>query len=209
MKITCISDTHSQYKKLILPKADILIIAGDIDLWEKTREVVDFNIWLDKQNYKYKIIIAGNHDRFIYENNSLFRALIHNYIYLENSGCEIEGIKIWGSPITPRFNDWFFMEDRDKIQRYWNMIPNDTDILVTHGPAWGYGDKIKRGNILYQCLGCTSLLETVERIKPKYHIFGHIHGSYGIEKNEYTTFVNCSVCNEEYELVNAPIELEI
>ncbi len=207
MKIIAISDTHKQYNKLKLPKGDILIHAGDIDL-DYLGDVVDFNNWLSTLPFKYNVVIAGNHDRCSYYNSNTTKKLLTNAIYLENSGCEIEGIKIWGSPITPRFMDWYFMEDRDKIHKYWDLIPKDTDILITHGPPFGILDYVKRGNILTQNLGCESLLETINKIKPKYHIFGHIHYSYGVKIINDTTFINCSVVDEDYEVVNKPMDFE-
>jgi Icc-related predicted phosphoesterase len=208
MKIVCIADTHSAYDKLVVPAGDMLIHAGDIDAYNQFQELAYFNSWLGRQPHKYKIVIAGNHDGFIAQHYLLVRGVLSNAIYLENSGCEIEGLKIWGSPISPFFNDWFFMaKTREEIQNYWDMIPKDTDILITHSPPSGILDKIYYPK--EQHLGCFNLNQKVMKIKPKLHIFGHIHQSYGIKKIGETTFINASIMNEEYNPVNKPIVVEI
>lgn len=140
MKIVAISDTHGQHHKLQLPEGDVLIHAGDISNRGELHEIKDFLLWFDKQPFKTKIFIAGNHD-FYFERHS--EEEINNIIpdgitYLKDSGIEIEGIKIWGSPITPFFFNWAFNRNRGyEIARYWDLIPSDTDIHYTwtHVPA--------------------------------------------------------------------------
>ena len=209
MKIVFISDTHGQHRKLKnLPKADLIIHGGDVSKLGKDHEVEDFIHWFLRLDYAHKIFIAGNHD-FYFEDYSLDfiqKKLTSNCHYLCNSGVEIEDVKIWGSPITPTFFNWAFNADRGKpIQKYWNMIPSDTNILVTHGPVKGMLDRTT-SNIN---AGCEDLLKTVEKLKPKFHLFGHIHEAYGKEKVNETTFVNGSLLNEKYELVNSPVEIDL
>ena len=208
MKILFLSDTHSQHRKLKdLPKADIIIHSGDISKMGRDYEVEDFIWWFSGLDYRYKIFVAGNHD-FFFEGEtpkSIQRFLNENTFYLYNSSVEIDGIKIWGSPYTPTFFNWAFNLDRGKvIAKIWKQIPTDTDILVTHGPPFGILDKTISGlNV-----GCEELLKKVNQIKPKYHLFGHIHETYGIQRNEFTTFMNGSVLNERYEMVNEVIVFE-
>jgi Icc-related predicted phosphoesterase len=205
MKICCISDTHNWYKSLVLDEGDILIHAGDWEAYQFSSQVKDFNNWLGKQPFKHKIIIAGNHDFYPY--NNPVKKRFTNATYIENELIEIEGIKIWGSPITPLFNDWAFMAGRGKeIQRYWNMIPEGIDVLVTHGPPFGILDYTPLSK---QNVGCEDLLKRVNEIRPKYHIFGHIHGSYGMKEIDNVTFINACVCDEDYMLTNEPIIVEI
>jgi Icc-related predicted phosphoesterase len=200
VKIVAIADTHRDYN-VIIPKGDIFIHAGDIDIVDITTFLL-FCEWIKKLSHKYKIVIAGNHDSFAYNNSSLVKNTLAKakVIYLENSGCEIKDIKFWGSPITPTFMNWYFMANRGpEIERYWKMIPQDTEVLITHGPA----HKILDG-VLY-CYGdhhqgCEELRKYVDQIKPKLHICGHIHGSSGIYQGENTLFVNASVLDEEYKL---------
>ena len=208
MKILFLSDTHSQHRKLKdLPKADLIIHSGDISKMGRDYEVEDFIRWFSGLDYRYKIFVAGNHD-FFFEGEtpkSIQRFLNENTFYLYNSSVEIDGIKIWGSPYTPTFFNWAFNLDRGKvIAKIWKQIPTDTDILVTHGPPFGILDKTISGlNV-----GCEELLKKVNQIKPKYHLFGHIHENYGIQRNEFTTFMNGSVLNERYEMVNEVIVFE-
>ena len=209
MKIVFISDTHGQHRKIKnLPKADLIIHGGDVSKLGKDHEVEDFIHWFLRLDYAHKIFIAGNHD-FYFEDYSLDfmqKKLTSNCHYLCNSGVEIDGIKIWGSPVTPTFFNWAFNENRGKaIQKYWNMIPSDTNILVTHGPVRGILDR----TISNISAGCEDLLKTVKKVKPKFHLFGHIHEAYGEEKVNETIFINGSLLNEKYELVNSPVEINL
>jgi len=116
-------------------------------------------------------------------------------IYLENSGVEVAGYKIWGSPISPTFFNWAFMANRgDDIQKYWDMIDEDVDILITHGPPMGTLDMTTRG----ESVGCWDLARAVERTKPQLHVFGHIHNQQGIVEKDGTIYVNASVLNDYY-----------
>ena len=206
MKVICISDTHTKHRELKVPNGDILIHAGDIG-GRDINTYIDFNKWIGDLPHKYKIIIAGNHDSYIYYNPTSTRRILTNCIYLENESCIIEGLKIWGSPISPTFKDWFFMANRgDEISKYWDLIPKDTDILITHSPSLGILDKMDSTK---ESLGCWDLKRKIQKIKPKLHIYGHIHGAYGIYKGKYTTYINASSTNEFYEIVNKPVEIEI
>ena len=209
MKILFLSDTHKLHRKLKnLPEADLLIHGGDVSKTGEDHEVEDFIHWFARLNYKYKVFIAGNHD-FYLEDESIERVqkeLPPNAYYLCNSGITIEGLNIWGSPVTPTHHNWAFNRDRGKeIRRYWNMIPQNTDILITHGPPLGILDKAQRR----ESVGCRDLYDTIKKIKPRYHLFGHIHEEYGVVDIDGTTFVNGSLLNDESRLVNAPVLFSI
>ena len=127
-------------------------------------------------------------------------------IYLNDTGIEISGFKFWGSPIQPEFFDWAFNRERGKdIRQHWDMIPDDIDVLLTHGPAFGILDWCAHG----ARVGCEDLLEVIEKIKPKIHAFGHIHESYGMREIGNTVFVNACNLDERYKFKNPPIELTI
>jgi len=208
MKIVCIADTHSDYKNLKVPDGDILIHAGDIDAYKFSSALRDFNKWLGSLSHKHKIVIAGNHDGYL-DNVTVIeiKEILTNAIYLENSKCKIEGINFWGSPITPTFGEWFFMAERGKnINEHWKKIPKNTDILITHGPPYGILDVAPFPKPT--SVGCSDLLGKVKEIKPKYHIFGHIHDAYGIYEQNDITFINASVMNEDYDIVNKPIVID-
>ncbi len=208
MKFVAISDTHGQHEKLLLPKGDVLIHAGDISMRGDELSIINFLNWFSHQNYQYKILIAGNHD-FYFErasNEEIEKIIPENVIYLNNSGTTINNLKIWGSPITPWFFDWAFNRYRgEQIQRYWDLIPNDTDILITHGPVSGILDSTKKG----EHVGCEDLLNRVNKIKPRVHICGHIHEAYGASENFGTKYINASVLNEKYELTNDAVIFEL
>lgn len=215
MKIVTISDTHNKHERLTdMPEGDICIHAGDFSMKGYTNEVKSFLDWYSSLPYKHKIFIAGNHD-LSFENNDVNVAkLLEQYptlTYLKESSVNIDGINIWGSPATPRFGyNWAFNYDRGReIKQVWDLIPANTGIVVTHGPAWGFGDISMRG---YKNVGCADLLDKLREIQPALHICGHIHEGYGLHIDKdinspghiRTTFVNASVLDEFYHAVNAP-----
>lgn len=201
MKIVAISDTHGLHTQLTLPDGDILLHTGDVSSQGKEFEIVLFLNWFAAQPHKHKVFIAGNHD-FFFERASKWLLQQHipdNVTYLNDSSITIEGIKIWGSPVQPWFYDWAFNRKRGAdIKKHWDLIPDDTDILMTHGPAFGIHDKTTRG----EKVGCVDLRETIDRIQPKLFVCGHIHEAYGVLDNGKTTFINASVVNHKYEVVN-------
>jgi len=206
VKITAISDTHSLHKKITEKlEGDILICAGDITRRGSKDDVLDFNHWLGELDFKYKIVIAGNHD-FCFEKDDTCYELLANAIYLEDSFVETEGLKIYGSPWQPWFFNWAFNLQRGKeISDKWDLIPDDIDILVTHGPPFEILDKTKRGEFV----GCKDLKKRVLEVRPKVHIFGHIHEAYGAVDTHNTKYINASVCNLGYKPVNKPVTFEI
>ncbi|MBK7505392.1 MAG: metallophosphatase domain-containing protein [Bacteroidetes bacterium] len=209
MTITTISDTHSLHRRIKnIPMADVLIHAGDVSTYGEEHQILDFLNWFSNQPHQYKIFIAGNHDFFFERENEKYiqKHIPTNVIYLNDSGCEINGTHFYGSPITPEFMDWAFNKKRGaEINKHWKKIPSNTDILITHGPPFGKLDT----NANQYKTGCDDLLKTVEKIKPKYHIFGHIHEAYGMLETNATTFINASILDEHYKIKNSPIVFEI
>ena len=208
MKFVAIADTHGKHKDLTIPSGDMLIHAGDISMKGDEDEIIDFLNWFDEQNFKHKILIAGNHD-FYFETESqeqIEELLPKNITYLKDSSTTINEFKIWGSPITPWFFNWAFNRHRgEQINRHWDLIPPDTDILITHGPIFRTLDKNSEG----QRVGCKDLFNKVQEIRPKVHICGHIHESYGTADKMGIKFINASVVNKNYELTNSPILFEL
>jgi len=207
MEIVCISDTHGKHEELVLPPGDMLLHAGDVSSRGTPAEVKRFLDWFAAQPYQYKLFIAGNHDFLMEENPDEFKAMLPDaLIYLEDDSVVIEGIKFWGSPISPRFFDWAFNRDRGAdIRKYWEAIPDDVDVLITHGPPMDYGDTTARG----ERVGCLDLKERLLEVVPEYHIFGHIHEGYGMYRCGESTLINASVLNLQYQLVNAPVVIEV
>lgn len=215
-RITFISDSHTKHEKLneFLPGGDILIHSGDISSRGHTIELLDFFKWFDGlHKYDHKIFIAGNHDFGFQTEPELIKGLLTGYKnidYLEDDWISIDNgentIKIWGSPWQPEFHSWAFNLPRGKkIKEKWDLIPDDVDILVTHGPPFGKLDYVPISGIN---VGCEELLLKVEEIKPKIHQFGHIHEGAGYVYNGDTHFFNASVLNDRYEFRNRPITID-
>lgn len=171
-------------------------------------EILDFLDWFANQKFRHKVFIAGNHDFFLERahTNVIEQMIPKDVIYLNDSGVELDGVKFWGSPITPWFNNWAFNRERGmEIKQYWDLILEDTDVLITHGPPFGILDETVYGDRT----GCEELLLRVNQVKPKYHIFGHIHEDYGRFTKGETTFINASVWDDRYELKNEPVIVEL
>lgn len=180
MKIWHISDTHGRHGLLSIPEdIDVIVFSGDCSNWKdsarNTNEVLDFLVWFSSLDIKHKLFCGGNHDTSLERGHVKKESLVDLGItYLENSGVEIDGVKFWGSPYTPSFGDgWAWNMSRHKIHQVWDLIPDDTDVLITHGPPMGILD-LHIGDRIEQC-GCKSLLNRVLQVKPRYHCFGHIH----------------------------------
>jgi Icc-related predicted phosphoesterase len=203
MRILFLSDTHGKHHELQnLPQADMIIHAGDITWHGTVEEVTDFVEWFGLLDYKYKIFIGGNHDFCLEEKEAETdqRFLPENCFYLCNSGITIKNIKIWGIP--------FFLSDdiNGLIPQQIAKIPLNTDILITHNPPLGILDKSTFG----ANMGDGDLQQRVKIIKPQYHLFGHIHECYGVQRtNNNTTFTNGSVLDGNYNLVNEPIVFDL
>lgn len=215
MKLVFISDTHIEHLNypIEIPDGDILIHCGDATYIGDKYQLLLFNEWFSSLPHKYKIFCPGNHDiGFDYDLAPKYidpqEVLSSNIIYLQDSGCTIEHnnqkLKIHASPRTPMFFNWAFMHHGNEIQKYWDMIPENLDVLVTHGPPYGILDKTLEG----KNVGCPFLLEEVKKKKPKIHAFGHVHEGYGIQKEE-TTFINAAICNRDYFPENKPIVVEL
>lgn len=231
MKITFISDTHTNmydenYKDLFLSEGDILCFTGDImtsGLYEG--EILHFLKWFSKQPFKYKIFIAGNHDILFEKYPLIADEFISRYqkdgvIYLNNTSFEYEGIKFYGTPHQPYFCGWAFnVPDHKKLVDIYNMIPDDTDVLLTHCPPFGILDQSHRSNFHNptgeEHLGSVELKEVLDDkgqrgCLPKVVAFGHIHGDGGKQLQiDSTLYINGSLCDENYDPVNDIISIEL
>lgn len=235
MKITIVSDLHGAYPKL--NGGDLLIVAGDMTSHDRLDQWAEFFAWLKQQQYRKKILIAGNHDNklhsmfpkneeeaedlqevqsFIIEQGEMEEP---DFEYLCDSGCVFEGFKIWGSPWNLSFRGMneecmaFTVDTEEELAKQWAKIPSDTNILITHAPLFGIFDKTySRSRV-----GSKTLLNEVQlRLKHlKLHCFGHIHEGYGMSKIKHIDtddqywVVNASHMNQHYEPKNLPIEIEL
>ena len=202
IRLVAISDTHGLHRHLTIPDGDILVHAGDITGHGQVEQVADFNEWLGTLPHRHKLVIAGNHD-FCFEDQPVeTAALLTNCIYLFDEAITLDGLYFYGTPWQPWFFDWAFNLRRgSEIRAKWELIPPETDVLITHGPPLGYGDLTSRG----EYVGCADLLESVRQKRPKLHIFGHIHEGYGMTHNQHTTFINASSCTLQYQPAQRPI----
>lgn len=220
MKIVAISDTHCQVSKVELPDGDTLIHAGDLtyrgSVQEITKELDDLEE--KAQNFRNIVVIDGNHDWLGQYNEDLMRKLCgdRKIIYLRDSFEIVDGIKIYGSPWQPEFCNWAFNLPRGAaLKAKWDLIPQDTDVLVTHGPPHGILDGVERWNGKscgwdIEHVGCEELYKKVMSIPTlKLHIFGHIHCGQGDIKVGNTTFINASICTEQYKPTNSPYIVNI
>lgn len=229
MRIVLISDTHSLHRNMTYDVSDfidpnstnVIIHSGDMSNIGQQHEVEDFISWFKTlDGFDYKIFIAGNHDLSFENKLEWLEDLLseenlgpHNCFYLEDSEMLIvdgefsRPIKVYGSPWQPFFHNWAFNLPRggDGLNQKWLSIPEDVDILITHGPPFGIRDNI--GQI---GLGCYLLKRRIEQLKPILSVFGHIHGGAGgyIDKDG-TMFVNASTCTEKYKPTNKPIVAEL
>jgi len=175
-----------------IPDGDILIFAGDMSVCRTVQDVAGFNAFLKTLPHRYKVVVGGNHDHLLASSPDLARELLQDAIYLQDEEVDIAGIKIYGAPWQPIFNtnacDAFALPRGKVISEKWDMIPADTDILITHSPPSGIMDE--DGGVSH---GCSDLLKVVQRIEPRFHVFGHIHNHNGMQTVAKTTFVNCNV----------------
>ncbi|HEY5235529.1 MAG TPA: metallophosphoesterase, partial [Rhabdochlamydiaceae bacterium] len=181
MDVTCISDLHGHLPEL--PGGDLLIVAGDLTARDKTDEYLEFYAWLDEQNYKCKIVVAGNHDNALAKPEYMGRSdRFHPAIYLCDSGTEFEGLKIWGSPWTKTFEGMnphcmaFTCETEEELDSKFAKIPEGLNILITHSPVRGFVDKLSNG----ENAGSFALKKALWKMfePPQFIICGHIHEAY-------------------------------
>ena len=188
MRIVAVADTHLYHAELTVPDGDVFVHAGDLCRGGELHELEEAAAWLRSLPHPTKIVVAGNHDwAFVHEPARARAALGDGIVYLEDSGATIDGVRFWGSPWQPAFNDWAFNLPRGApIAAKWAKIPDDVDVLVTHGPPHGIGD---RGPVAGR-LGCEDLLARVRRVRPKLHLFGHIHQDGGLWEDGGVCFAN-------------------
>jgi len=223
LKVVALSDTHGMHEQIEVPEGDVLIHAGDFCKYGDTKEVKAFIQWLTERAHKHIIIVAGNHDKCAEKKPEKIRALFENenITYLCNEAAVIEGVKFWGSPITPTFLNWHFMKNRGgPIRGVWGLIPDDVDVIITHGPPYGHGSLAPPYRTAQpKEAGCLDLLNRIREIKdesqylyPRIHVFGHIHAGYGATQSDEfgnLVFFNVSVCDEAYRPVNKATEFMI
>lgn len=225
VRFVCISDTHNSngLMRHAIPGGDVLLHAGDFTMVGSAKEVDAFNAFLGTLSHRNKFVIAGNHELSFDPNTtwlaasreqaalddavSAMKQRLVNCTYLEDTEATVFGLKVYGSPWQPWHNSWAFNLQRGRaLLDRWDRIPADTDVLLTHTPPVGHGDLC----VLDQHVGCVELLSVVQhRVRPRFHVFGHIHEGYGTTTDGQTVFVNASICDVRYRPVNAPIIFDV
>lgn len=201
MRIVCLSDTHHLFSPLSVPEGDLLLHAGDLTEQGRPEELIAVAAWLRQLPHRHKVVIAGNHDRGLERPQG--RDLLSGLTYLQDQSVTLDGLRLYGSPWTPEFGTgWAFQAQRGSdCARRWANIPDSVDILLTHGPPAGRGDR----TIQNVSAGCQQLRERVDQIRPLLHLFGHIHEAYGIERHGETWFANASNAALGYRYLQPPL----
>jgi len=214
MRVVCLSDTHTYHDQVKVPDGDILIHAGDFTYDGRPADVFAFLKWLSGQPHRHKIFIAGNHDVLFEKNPELMMSMVKDVveehpevIYLQDQEATVEGLRIYGSPWQPFFQNWAFNIPRGQLWTKWKDIPDGLDILVTHGPPSG-----DLGGVLPKFkeeVGDPELLERIQQARPRLHVCGHIHCGHGRRERFGIIFVNAAICDEAYDPVESPIVVDL
>jgi len=205
VRLVLLSDTHGNHRNVQVPDGELLIHAGDFTwLSRSMKEVSDFNWWLGELPHRHKILVPGNHEFFL-ETDRSKRSMLSKALVLIDEAIEIDGLRIWGSPVTPLYGGAFRMSSAADRRRLYAHIPDDIDVLITHGPPFGILDMMPNSSLH---TGCRELFDAVIRVKPKVHVFGHIHSG-GILHTVSTTFVNAALFGQHGGIDKAPIVLRL
>jgi Icc-related predicted phosphoesterase len=215
VKAILLSDTHETEALLRVPEGDILIHSGDVSLRGVREAILRFLDWFAEQPHKYKVLVAGNHDRWFEQEpaRAATECLQRGIHYLMDRAVMLEGRKFYGSPWQPWFCDWAYnLKTVEERASKWDRIPEDTEILVTHSAPHRIFDMGE-----HERMGCEALRHKVLRGLPKLrlHTFGHVHPAYGNRENvrksdgRRTMFVNAATCNSFYIPSHKPVEIDL
>lgn len=205
LRIVAVADTHTFHGDFAaaIPEGDVFVHAGDICRAGTLDELAPFAAWLAALPHAHKLVVPGNHDWcFVREPASVRAMLGPTVTVLEDAGCTIDGVRFWGSPWQPAYHDWAYNLPRgNSLAEKWSLIPDSTDVLVTHGPPEGIGDRTSIGGRH----GCAELLRRVIELRPKLHVFGHIHEDGGAWQRGQTLFANVTT----WECERAPSVFDV
>ena len=214
MKLIFISDTHGKhlnYTEVIedaITDDSVLIHCGDFTFKGRERELRKFNKWIGTFDLpkERKLVVAGNHELTLdVSGRHYFESLFTEFTYLRDESVVVDGFSFYFSPWQPYFFNWAFNYHSERAEDIWNMIPDDTDVLITHGPPEGILDFCDNGHV-----GCPTLAYHIqERVRPLVHAFGHIHEGYGMIEEDGIKYVNASLLDGSYAPINQPIIIEL
>lgn len=212
MRLICLSDTHNQHEHLTgwlvqnQKEGDVLVHAGDLTTYGSRMEVEEATTWLASLPYQTKLLVWGNHDEF---GSSPQFTMPAGITLLQDSGVEIQGIKIWGSPWVPRLLRSHTGRDKDALRQAWGLIPSDTEVLITHGPPYGILDQMDwfTGNsFVERRMGCEYLARMLRDQCPalRVHVFGHMHENHGCHEGHRITHYNVAILDDNHQRGRLP-----
>lgn len=207
MDLVLFGDTHELHREVVVPMGDILICTGDFTMFSKSLEAIeDFDDWLGELPHRHKIVVPGNHEFFL-EADPSRRSLLSNATVQIDECVSIGGLRIYGSPVTPLFGAAFGKPSAADRRLHWAKIPEDTHVLVTHGPPYGILDR-SPGQV--ERMGDPELRARVRELHSlRLHLFGHVHGAHGIAEEEGVTFVNVALMGHLGSLAHRPVVMRI
>lgn len=206
MRLVFLSDTHLRHADIEVPDGDVVIHTGDFTTRGSRDECRWFLDWYVRLPHRHKVVIAGNHDFLAERDPAAFRALVPPGVsYLEDEEIELDGLRIWGSPVTPWFHDWAFNRQRgEEIARHWAKIPERVDVIAVHGPPRDVLDLTVHGDRV----GCADLATRIAEVKPRIVAFGHIHEDAGVVERAGVVYVNSCVLDVRYRIANRPVVID-
>jgi predicted phosphodiesterase len=207
LKIALLSDTHELHRSADVPACDLLIHAGDWTFFSRRLDQIeDFNEWLGEQHAPLgRILCPGNHETYLERDPSL-KSLTSNGKVLISEPYDIHGLKLFATSVVPLLGTGFGIASAEERSRIYAQIPIETDVLISHGPPYGILD-CAPGDSTHQ--GCRELLKAVRRIRPKLHVFGHVHTGFGLYETEHTLFVNAALLGPHGDIENRPVMLSM
>ena len=205
MKIVALSDTHGKHRQIEIPDGDILIYAGDFEI-RNNLDLFEMSEWLNELPHKRVVAIFGNHDFTEHSEIKYMKQMFERVNLLFNESIEIDGLKIWGSPYSPFFNNWAWMQPDNMLKEIWDTIPLETEIIVTHTMPYGILDGVLPR---MESVGSLTLRDAIKRVHPYIQIGGHLHESFGRYTDGKTDYYNVAVMDEQYKVVNPCTVIEV
>jgi Icc-related predicted phosphoesterase len=187
-RLVLLADTHLFHEDLQVPDGDVLVHAGDLTQRGTLAELARADQWLASLPHRHKLVVAGNHDLCFEQQPALARRAVRGATYLQDEEITVAGLRFWGSPWQPWFYSWAFNLQRGpELAQKWALIPERIDVLVTHGPPAGILDATRGAHA-----GCQDLMARVLKVRPRLHVFGHIHEDQGALWYGGILFVNAT-----------------
>lgn len=208
MRLVITSDTHAKHKELNLPSGDVLIHCGDFCDGFNTDhgDLKRVDAWFGQQKFQHILCVGGNHDFAAQERYREQIPLFQNATYLQDEAVKIGGVRFYGAPWLPTLRSWAYYLGDEELREKWELIPNDTDVLITHTPPFRILDSPRNKSVF---AGCSHLSARIAELNLKLHCFGHIHASYGRVEESGITFVNASAVDSNFEIANDPFVIDL